>query len=143
LNEKTMSIRVEEKEYDFIEVLRLDRFLKKIKSMKEFKRVEFVILYGSVAQRRGTKSSDIDICIYYGAEKEEEMSRFRLKLLSELCRDEYDVQIFQQLPLYMRKEVLKGKVLYVREKELLYKIALETIKDFESFKLRFYDYIYR
>jgi len=138
-----MSIRVEEKEYDFIEVLRLDRFLKKIKSMKEFKRVEFVILYGSVAQRRGTKSSDIDICIYYGAEKEEEMSRFRLKLLSELCRDEYDVQIFQQLPLYMRKEVLKGKVLYVREKELLYKIALETIKDFESFKLRFYDYIYR
>jgi predicted nucleotidyltransferase len=138
-----MSTKVEEKEYDFIEVVRLDRFLKKIRSMKEFKRVEFVILYGSVARGREMKSSDIDICIYYEAEKEEEMSKFRLKLLSELCRDEYDVQIFQQLPLYMRKEVLKGKVLYVREKKFLYKIALETIKDFESFKPHFYDYIYR
>jgi len=138
-----MSIRVEEKEHDFIEVLRLDRFLKIIKSMKEFKRVEFVILYGSVAREREMKSSDIDICIYYRAKKEEEMSRFRLKLLSELCRDEYDVQIFQQVPLYMRKEILKGQVLYAREREFLYKIALEAIKDFESFKPRFYDYIYR
>lgn len=138
-----MSIRVEEKEHDFIESMRLDGFFEKIRSMKEFQRVEFVILYGSVAREREMKSSDIDICIYYRAEKEEEMSKFRLNLLSALCQDDYDVQIYQQVPLYMRKEILKGAVLYVREREFLYEIALETIKDFESFRPRFYDYLYR
>jgi len=121
----------------------LDRFFRIIRSMKEFTKIEFIILYGSVAQEREMKSSDIDLCVYYKTEKEKELSRFRLKLLSELCSDDYDVQIFQQLPLYVRKEVLKGKVLYARDTKFLYNVAIETIRDFEFFKPRFYDYIYK
>lgn len=143
LDERTLSIRVEERGHDFIESLGLDQFFKTIRAMTEFQRVEFIILYGSVARERAMKSSDIDICIYYRTEKEEELSKFRLKLLSALCRDDYDVQIYQQVPLYMRTEILKGTVLYVREREFLYAVALETIKDFESFRPRFYDYIYQ
>ena len=112
-----------------------------IRSMEEFDRVEFVIFHGSRALGRGLKTSDIDLCIYYRG-REEEMSRFRLKLLSRLP-SYVDVQIFQQLPLYVRKEVLKGKVLYAKDRKFLYEVALKTIRNFEAFKPRFHGYIYR
>jgi hypothetical protein len=115
--------------------------LKTVKSIREFDRVEFVILHGSRAFGKGLETSDLDLCIYYRGTPEE-MSRFRLKLLSKLP-SYVDVQIFQQLPLYVRKEVLKGKVLFAKDKKFLYEVALKTVKDFEAFKPRFYDYIYR
>lgn len=114
--------------------------LKKIKKVEGFEKVEFIILYGSAAKGQMVEGSDIDICIYYDGSPEE-LSRFRFKVLSELFDDIYDVQIFQQLPLYVRVEVLKGKVIYCKDKWFLYEAALETIKDFEEFKHRFYDYI--
>ncbi len=88
-------------------------------------RVEFVIFHSSRAIGRGLKSSDIDLCIYYKGTVEE-MSKFRLKLLSRLP-SHVDVQIFQQLPLYVRKEVLKGRVLYAKDRKFLYEVALKTI----------------
>ncbi len=83
--------------------------------------------------------SDIDICVYY--DDEDDASDFRLKVLSELFDDEYDIKIFQQMPLYLRIEVLKGTVLYCDDKTFLLDKAYETIKEFDAFKHRFYDYI--
>jgi predicted nucleotidyltransferase len=117
----------------------IDSLLEVIKSTEEFDRVEFIIFHGSMAKDRGMKTSDYDICIYYDGDNRE-MSKFRLELLSKLPGS-VDVQIFQQLPLYVKKEVLKGRVLYTKRKGFLDEIAIETIKDFESFRPRFYDYI--
>jgi predicted nucleotidyltransferase len=86
------------------------------------------------------EGSDIDLSIYYDGDPEEE-SRFRFEVLSELFDDAYDVQMFQQLPLYVRVEILKGKMIYCGDKKMLYEVAVETLKDFEAFKHRFYDYI--
>ncbi len=119
----------------------IDTLLEVIKSTEEFDRVEFIIFHGSMAEGRGMKTSDYDVCIYYNGSSRE-MSKFRLKLLSKLPGS-VDVQIFQQLPLYVKKEVLKGRVLYTKRKGFLDEIAIETIKDFESFRPRFYDYINR
>jgi hypothetical protein len=41
----------------------------------------------------------------------------------------------------VRVEVFKGRVIYCKDKRFLYEEAIETIKDFEEFKHRFYDYI--
>ena len=112
----------------------------KIKNVEGFEKVAFIILYGSAAEGRMVEGSDIDLCIYYDGAPDE-ASRFRFRVLSELFDDRYDVQIFQQLPLYVRMEVLRGKVVYCKDKMFLYDVALETIKDFEMFKHRFYDYI--
>jgi len=114
--------------------------LEKIKNIEGFEKVKFIVLYGSAAEERMVESSDIDFCIYYDGGREE-ASRFRFKVLSELFDDIYDIQIYQQLPLYVRVEVLKGKVIYCKDKRFLYEAAIETIKDFEAFKHRFYDYI--
>ncbi|MHC1595220.1 MAG: nucleotidyltransferase domain-containing protein [Methanotrichaceae archaeon] len=119
---------------------RIKRAIEKIKGMKRFENVKFIILYGSASSGQMRKDSDIDLCIYYNGSAEES-SRFRFKVLSELFDDTYDIQIFQLLPLYLRREVLMGEVLYCEDKQFLYETAIDTIKDFEAFKYRFYDYI--
>ena len=118
----------------------LDREIEKIKNIDGFKKVKFVILYGSAAEDRTIKGSDVDLCIYYDGTSEE-ASRFRFNVLSELFDERYDVHIFQQLPLYIRVAVLKGKIMYAADTRFVYEVARETIKDFEAFKHRFYDYI--
>lgn len=85
--------------------------------------------------------SDIDLAIGYAGSPDARF-QFRLKVLGELS-NLFDIQIFQDLPLYVKKEVLKGKVLYTRDKKELYDIAIHTIQDFAFFEPHFLDYIHR
>ncbi len=114
--------------------------VERLKNIEGFEKVRFIMLYGSAAEGVSRENSDIDLCIDYDAKTDYERSMFRLKVLSELPAI-FDVQIFNQLPLYVKKEVLKGKVVFCRDEEYLYETALLTIKEFEDFKYRFYDYI--
>lgn len=116
---------------------KIDRAVRMIKAMGGEK-VRFIILYGSASDDRMKDGSDIDLCVYYEGE---DASEFRLKVLSELFEDIYDIKVFQQLPLYLRMETLRGKVLYSDDEQFMYDKAYETIKDFEGFKRRYYDYI--
>ena len=95
---------------------------------------------GSVAEGRAREGSDIDLCIYYDGDREE-AARFRFAALSELFDDRYDIQIFSFLPLYVRTEVLRGKVIYCPDERFLYDVAYQTIREFNDFKHRLYDYI--
>lgn len=113
--------------------------VERLKSLDGFDKVRFIILYGSAAEGTTRENSDIDLCIDYDAE-DYESSKFRLRVLSELP-DFFDVQIFAQLPVYVKKEVLKGKVLFCRDEDYLYEVAISTIKEFDDFKYRYYDYI--
>jgi predicted nucleotidyltransferase len=101
-------------------------------------KVRFIILYGSACEGRMKEDSDIDISVYYD---DVDVSEFRLKVLSDLFDDIYDIKIFQQLPLPIRMQILKGKVLYEDDTTFIYDKAYETIKEFESFKRRYYDYL--
>ncbi len=121
----------------------IKRFNRTIKSMSEFNRIEFIILYGSAARGDAISGSDIDLCIYYNADENEALSRFRLDILRRLKGSVFDIRMFQQLPLYVRVEVLNGRIIYAKKQSFLYDVALDTIKEFESFKPKFHDYIYR
>ena len=101
-------------------------------------KVRFIILYGSASEERMKGDSDIDISVYY---EDVDASEFRLKVLSELFDDIYDIKIFQQLPRPLRMQVLKGKILFSDDLSFLYDKAYETIKEFESFKRIYYDYL--
>ncbi len=107
--------------------------------MPDFDNVEFVFLFGSYSQKKQNNLSDVDFAVYYKGDKKERF-KFRLKLLAKLP-DKFDVQIFQDLPLYVRKEVLKGEVIYAKDLGFVYETAYETIKAFEDFKKYYYDYI--
>jgi uncharacterized protein len=116
---------------------KIDRAVRKIIGLGGDE-VRFIILYGSACEGRMKEDSDIDISVYYD---DADTSEFRLKVLSDLFDDVYDIKIFQQLPLPIRMQVLKGKVLYEDDTTFIYDKAYETIKEFESFKRGYYDYL--
>ena len=42
----------------------VEKGIEKIKNIEGFEKVKFIILYGSAAEERMIKGSDIDLCIY-------------------------------------------------------------------------------
>ncbi|MCK4365374.1 MAG: nucleotidyltransferase domain-containing protein [Thermoplasmatales archaeon] len=103
------------------------------------KKVKFIILFGSAAEGNQTPLSDIDLAVYYEGPKGERF-RFRMKILGRVS-DKFDIQTFQDLPLYIQQEVLSGKILYYDESRFLYEMIRRTSRDFDEFKYKFYDYI--
>ena len=67
------------------------------------------------------------------------LSRKRLAYLNHTL---LDMQIFQQLPLYVRRRVLKeGQMLFVRNETLLYELVFRTAQAFEDFKRIYVSYL--
>jgi len=101
-----------------------------------------LILFGSVAKGASNALSDIDVCIVLNNPLD--LLAMSLKKLEYLSLADYDVSIFQQLPLYIRQRVIKeGKVLFCRNEEYLYELAIRTIREFEDFKPIYYEYLER
>lgn len=106
-----------------------------IERARQDKRVLAVILFGSMSTGAQGPLSDVDLCLvldprFVGDEKS--VFEKRLDYLGEF---DLDVQIFQQLPLYIRRRVLKeGRALFVRDEDLLYELAYRTAQAFEDFK---------
>jgi len=118
-----------------------EKIVKELKRLKIFDKTNFIILYGSQAKGTSTTLSDVDICLSFLLPKKERF-HFRLKLLSSLP-ERYDIHVFEDLPLYVQKEVLGGKLLYCKDKEKLIERALEIIREFEDFELIYNMYVER
>ena len=97
-------------------------------------RVLAVVLFGSTARGERRDTSDVDVCLVLkpGTYSPEALMDIRLQYLAAFAAD---IQIFQQLPIYLRQRVLKdGKVLFCRDQDALYDIALRTVQAFADFK---------
>ncbi|AAB99565.1 TPA: nucleotidyltransferase domain-containing protein [Methanocaldococcus jannaschii] len=71
-----------------------------------------ILLYGSYAKNEYTKRSDIDICLV-GVDR-----NTYLEILGKLG-NKYDIKIFEELPLYIKMEIIKNhKVIFGDELEL-------------------------
>lgn len=100
-----------------------------------------VILFGSRAREEQTPTSDIDLCLVLFPRRYDPLHLSRKKL-EYLKVADIDIQVFQQLPLYIRRRVLKeGKVLFTQNEDLLYEVAFRTAQAFEDFKHRYYEYL--
>lgn len=120
------------------ELDKINSFIGQNKKMPEFKKVDGIILYGSFL--KGKKYNDIDLCYFFNNTKKEQFE-FRKKLLSK-APENFDIQIYGLLPVYLQVEILKGKVIYhSKHRDKLYAAALKTIKEYEFFKRRYLDYI--
>lgn len=99
-----------------------------------------VMLFGSYA--RGEKFSDIDICIVMQPKNFNALSLSKKRLEYSTDFPDYDVRIFQQLPLYIRMRVLKeGKILLCRDEDAMYDLAIRAIREFEYFKPIYFAYL--
>ncbi len=116
-----------------------DDILDRLRSCPNFDALKFIYLYGSYAAGETTERSDIDLCLYYDIEDRDELYK-TLFQISGSFTDEYDIQMFQLLPLYVQKEVFKGELIYADEKDFVYDIARQTVKEYNDFEPR-YKYI--
>ena len=98
-------------------------------------KVRFIALYGSTAVGRYSDLSDIDIAVFYDGNKDERF-KFRMKI-SGRVKDDIDIHTFQDLPVYIRKEIISSvKLIFYKEYNRIFDIFMETIREFEDFKPR-------
>lgn len=91
-------------------------------------RVRFIYLFGSVTDDP-ERARDIDICLSLDGE---EVIRQSYKIRGRLP-EEYDLSVFEDLPLQVKAEVFKGELLYARD-DSVYDAAFEVFRDFEYFE---------
>ena len=103
------------------------------------KRIKFIILFGSNSIGKATPLSDLDLAVYYEGDAKERF-KFRVKALGELPA-KIDLQIFQDLPLTVQKEVIKGKILFYEDYDLIFEEFMKVIKEYNSFEKYYLEYI--
>ena len=108
---------------------------------KKDPRVLAVLLFGSMARKQLHDGSDTDVCLVLVKTLYSSLQLSKIKL--EYLQDfNLDVQIFQQLPLYIRKRVLRdGEVLYSRDMDSLYEVALSFISEYGDYEHVYRDYV--
>jgi len=109
----------------------IKKIINKAKSDKE---IIAVLLFGSSLTKQGR---DIDICLVL----KEKQSNYNMteKRFEYLKIGDYDIQVFQQLPLYIRNRILKEHlILLCKDEKTLYELAFATIKEFEFYKKMYY-----
>ncbi len=100
-----------------------------------------VILFGSRARGEATPGSDIDLCLVLDDRVADDLARSQRRL-DYLALADLDLVVFQQLPLYIRSRLFgEGVVLYVRDEDALYDLAIRTARAFERFRPRYRLYL--
>ncbi len=118
----------------------LDRLLEKARADPE---ILAVMLFGSTARDEQRPSSDVDVCLVL-VPRPRGSTSLAEKRLEYLQTADLDVNIFQALPLYIRRRVLReGRVQYVRNEDALYEVAYRTAQAYEDFKHLYQDYLER
>ena len=109
--------------------------------IRKDKEIIAVLVFGSYVTNK-KYSRDVDICLVLDKRySNSHMIKKRLKSLS-FAPEKFDIQVFQQLPLYIRQRILReGKILICKNEDLLYEIAYLTVKDFNLFEKAYLMYL--
>ena len=114
--------------------------LKKVKEKAEKdKEVIAVLIFGSYLSKKGYR--DIDVCLVLD-KKLPNLQISKKKLSYQKISSKLDIQIMQQLPLYVRMEILrKNKELLIKDFDRLFDTARNIIRDFDFFEKYYNDYM--
>jgi predicted nucleotidyltransferase len=109
--------------------------------VKNDREILALILFGSTARKDNYKESDVDICLVLMPQSYTtiELSQKKMVYLKSF---NLDIHIFQQLPLYIKRRVLKeGKVLHCKDDDALYDLSFTVIREFADFEHIYRDYL--
>lgn len=104
-------------------------------------RVLAVVLFGSRARGDATEASDTDVCLVAASEVRDpaELSELRLEYAGRFA---VDLHVFQLVPLYVRERILsESRVMFVRDEDSLYDVALTTIRELEDYRPLYRSYL--
>ena len=116
-----------------------EKILDRLRNLPSFNKLKFVYLFGSSATGNVTERSDTDICLYYDVGNKKELHKLLFKIIGSFP-DKYDLQMFQLLPLYVKKNVFKGELIYTDDKKFVHDISRKMIEEYNDFEPR-YKYI--
>ena len=98
----------------------IQKMRKDFEFLKKDKRIQAVLLFGSKTGSRANKRSDVDICIVAPEQKPSDTLGTVFKGLNTEA-NRYDVHVFEELPLYLKMEVIENhKIISARDKYKLY-----------------------
>ena len=105
-----------------------------IKEAEQDKEIVAVGLFGSAARHENSDDSDIDISLFL-RDRYYTPIEFSQKKMEYLKLFDFDIKIFQQLPLYIRIRILKEmEILFCSDENELYEIAFRFIREFSDFE---------
>ena len=98
----------------------LEKVKKDLAFIMDIPEVHSVLLFGSYVTNEETPRSDIDICVIVpNIRDEKKLLRIYGIIVSSLStKPEYDVSIFEMLPLYMKGEVIESHIVLFSRDEL-------------------------
>ena len=101
-------------------MVELSELRKEFSVLEGDERIFAVLLFGSHVRRRTHKKSDLDICVVAPNSDPKEIMQSIFRKVN-LSKKNYDVYIFEELPLYLKMEVItKHRVVFARDKYKLY-----------------------
>ncbi len=116
-----------------------------VEKTKSDSRILAVYLFGSILTENFNDKSDTDVCLVLAPQASHtpyhsaKLSEIKLHYLKNF---ELDIQIFQQIPIYIRKRVLKeGRLLYCKDEDKLYELASRHIREYADFEHIYRDFL--
>ena len=107
----------------------------------EHEEIQFAILFGSLAKGTANKMSDVDIAVMVNPDFNKSFPfGYQAELITDLMqvlkRDDVDVVILNKTPIALKHQVLRyGKFLYIRDKQARIKFQIDTINQYEDYKV--------
>lgn len=98
---------------------------------------KIIALYQFGSSLQNTSYKDIDFCLFNSKKLNYQEKQQYLLFLSE----HYDLSFFEDLPMYIKHEVLKGKILINKDPDALYDIVFRFIKKYNDFQPHFKKYL--
>jgi predicted nucleotidyltransferase len=109
-----------------------------LRQLSETKGVLAILLFGSKAKGE-SMTRDIDVCIV--APEVDDKAGLLLEAFSKVDSQRYDIWLFEELPLYMKVEIIKShKVLWCKDIDRLYNYFADFMKIWRDQEVRIRTY---
>jgi predicted nucleotidyltransferase len=113
------------------------------KYFEEHEEILFAVLFGSLAKGKANKMSDVDIAVMVDPKFDKSFpfgyqAELTTDLMQVLKRDDVDVVILNKIPIALKHQILRyGKFIYIRDKQARIKFQVDTINQYEDYKVLF------
>ena len=114
---------------------------KLLEELKKDKDIVAVYQFGSYGTKKyNPKLSDLDLCIF----TKNPPNKARILELMASGTDKIDLSIFDNLPIYIKSEVFRGKPLFVKDKYFIadkFAKAMRNYWDFQRYQKKYWKQI--
>ena len=91
-----------------------------------------MIVYGSAT--KSNKYNDIDIALIGFPEKIPKIDELKYMVGTY---EEFDIHFLHKLPVYIQKDVIKGKLLFYKDYQIIFDIFIDIIREWDDFHKRY------